>query len=122
MSFSRAHLKETDAYFTAWSEFHRRRIYMWTTCLTAMLGVGMVAAAVTEDWATWMTVAILLPVFAFSGLRHLFWHCPRCDRPYLTRYFGWFYLDLETALGWKCRHCGLPRWAPHDPDSQADHA
>jgi len=61
----------------------------------------------------WWLLAIPIFVwFMIASFGIVWWHCPRCDRPFFTR--GIWYGNLFAGA---CYHCGLQKWA--DPSSEA---
>jgi hypothetical protein len=107
-----------DPYYDAWHEYGRvwRRslvlfaVSFWGgSALTAgLVGVFFPAAPV------WITPVLILPwvaAAAMAGQAPIRWRCPRCARPFFST--TWF----RNGFARRCLHCGLPKWAPRDPDA-----
>jgi len=54
--------------------------------------------------ALWASL-LLIPGFLVRGFL-----CPRCNEPFFDKGLVYFFWAR------RCVHCGLPKWAPHDPD------
>jgi len=106
----------TVVYSVFWADYRRRRRCFIFTCIVAPVALALLVplqrfldfSEPTMFAYAWMA---LFPCAA-SGSWMMFWNCPKCRNPFFYKRF------LTNPLARKCRHCGLPKWAPRDPGAQ----
>ncbi len=103
-------LKKEDRYFRAWNDYRIKEILVWTFGL-AYVPMNMALQEIEHKYRGHVYLSRWIALLWLAGVAVLLllvysWHCPRCGR----RFFG---LNLGRT---KCAHCGLPKWAPDDPD------
>jgi hypothetical protein len=138
-------LRQTDPYWSHWVAFRRmRRRAVVATLLfpvgaAAFLPVAALADYLLEGFGrgTWLenlplwsiriafVVLILGPWIQWAVVKPCQWTCPRCSLAFVTP--GSFGQPVHRGTGasnvnpfWPlvqlCVNCGLPKWAPRDPD------
>jgi hypothetical protein len=107
-----------DIYEAQWRRY--RLIYWRSFLLSTFLFLGGIGGTlkVFELWIPrapgWLPFVSSLPwLFAaiFASQPPIKWLCPRCGRRFFSA--SWYTNGLASG----CVHCGLPKWAPNDPDA-----
>jgi hypothetical protein len=107
--------EDDPGYVSAWQRYRR-----WARLrLLSFVGFVPFGAAVDHVFK-WAGVPSLAPAIVFPwvgfGIVTLIvastMACPRCGN---TFFFSWWW---SNPLARRCLHCGLPKWATHDPDDQ----
>lgn len=121
-------MKPGDPYFHDWSRYRQstRRAYRGMILFGGFLAGAIVFLAVNQGTQLLPTqvaaaiAGILSAVGAsFLGFANrtsmetLELPCPRCGLPFLRGPAG------ENGFARHCLNCGLPKWAPRDPDARA---
>ncbi len=116
---------DPDGYARQWSEYRRRRRLAFGLALAmapvAVLWVLAGDRPALEPLAVAVSFVWLIGA-AVSGWRFGRFPCPRCTRPFgMTSGKDWALSlpgdRLRMLLSPRCLHCGLPKWAPRDPDA-----
>jgi len=119
-------LRRDDPYYKGWSEYREatREAYRGMKRLGAFLGAAIVLLMLNEKFQPVPTAVAGLVAAVLSALGSrmlgeaaatskdtLELPCPRCGLPFLRGPAG------ENGFARRCLNCGLPKWAPRDPDT-----
>lgn len=120
-------LKPGDPYFKDWSKYRQSTRWAYRgmirfggflagTVLFLVVNerVQLLPAQAVAAVAAVLTVVgtALLGFASRTSLESLEVPCPRCDLPFLRGPTG------ENGFARHCLNCGLPKWAPKDPDAR----
>jgi hypothetical protein len=109
-------LRPGDPYYAAWHEYSRARRRAWILFPLLFWGGTALAFGIQDTWfpsEPWLVPVLMAPsviaaiVVGHSGAR---WRCPRCHELFFAAGM------VGNAFARRCMHCGLPKWAPKDPD------
>src|SRR5437773_11226068 len=99
------------SYHQQWQDYRIRGFLFWFAFLIP--GIILICILLTGflySSVVIVVVAILwIVAVALTGIYKTRWKCPRCHQPFQTWQPG-----NPTAIGIKCMHCGLPKWANPD--------
>src|SRR5215208_3223340 len=105
---------------SVWEEYKRRRRAVWLAFLSfpfwiiPLAAIGDILRRIGFPRNSWVELPFLGAPLVFVAVVHLrfwFWPCPRCGRPFRSKWCGNGYFAR------RCLHCGLPKWAP-GPDCE----
>ncbi|MCB0218519.1 MAG: hypothetical protein KDH09_02390 [Chrysiogenetes bacterium] len=106
-------LKPGDAYSEAWRRVYQRECAFFSAmfAFVAGAGVGMVIDHFGVPLAAKMLISLAGICVFILALLYQYSPCPRCKRAYNRM---WWYGGLVYRS--TCARCGLPKWAPDDPE------
>ncbi len=102
-----------DPYYAPWRGYRLRFWIFWMVwvglAFAFALGQGPLQR-LPEAIRNFLGLAVPFFPFVFFPASVGRWKCPRCAKPFLTA------AVFPNVFARKCVHCGLPKWAPEDPD------
>lgn len=103
------------SYRQQWQGYRIRNLLFWFFFLGFILGLVsiFIFSPLSHSYGVVIVVASLwIIALAITGFYKTRWKCPRCHQPFQQWQAG-----NPTAIGNKCMHCGLPKWAENNnPD------
>ena len=105
------------SYRQLWQDYKIRNFLFWFFFLGFILGLVLIFFP-SPLLASYKVVVVLTLLWTaaltVTGFYKTRWKCPRCHQPFQQWQPG-----NPVAIGNKCMHCGLPKWAEDDdPDGE----
>jgi uncharacterized membrane protein len=101
------------SYRQQWQDYRIRNFLFWFFFLGFILGFVLIfflSPLLASYKIVLVVVAILwTAALAVTGFYKTRWKCPRCQQPFQQWQPG-----NPAAIGNKCMHCGLPKWAENE--------
>lgn len=103
------------SYHQQWQDYRKRSYLFWFFFLGFVLGLVLIffLSPLLHSYKV-VVVAVVLwtAALAVTGVYKTRWKCPRCHKPFQQWQAG-----NPVAMGNKCMHCGLSKWADNNnPD------
>ncbi|MCA1594036.1 MAG: hypothetical protein LC754_15565 [Acidobacteria bacterium] len=109
-------MAQQDSYRAQWAEYRKRSIIVWSVFLTYIPGAIIIGGSLYRltgsDSFIPMTAFAWMAAFAITNFYRMNWKCPRCGKAFFQK---WWY---GNNFARKCVHCGLPKWAESELDTQ----